>query len=74
MYHTPTPIRAFHRPHPQKKENYQTPKITAIQTIRTRAAGRWVIVKVLTDQPGLYGFSTTHDHHSPTLYHSINPM
>jgi len=36
-------------------------KITAIKTIRTRAAGRWVIVKVLTGQPGLYGFSTTRD-------------
>ncbi|GIV80249.1 MAG: D-mannonate dehydratase CC2812 [Litorilinea sp.] len=39
------------------------PKITAIQTIRTRAAGTWVIVKVLTDQPGLYGIGSASDHY-----------
>ncbi len=39
------------------------PKITAIQPIRTRAAGTWVIVKVLTDQPGLYGIGSVSDHY-----------
>jgi mannonate dehydratase len=31
------------------------PKITAVHAIRTRANGTWVIVKILTDQPGLSG-------------------
>jgi len=44
------------------------PKITAIQTIRTRANGSWLIVKVLTDQPGLYGIGSASDHyHAKTV-------
>lgn len=39
------------------------PKITDIQAIRTRANGTWVIVKVLTDQPGLYGIGSASDHY-----------
>ena len=39
------------------------PKITAVQPIRTRAGGTWVIVKVLTDQPGLYGIGSASDHY-----------
>ena len=30
------------------------PKITNVKAIRTRVNGTWVIVKVETDQPGLY--------------------
>lgn len=36
-------------------------KITEIRTIRTRANGSWGIVKVLTDQPGLYGIGSVSD-------------
>lgn len=38
-------------------------KITDIQTIRTRANGTWLFVKVLTDQPGLYGIGSASDHY-----------
>lgn len=38
------------------------PKITAIETIRTRATGTWLFVKVHTDQPGLYGIGSASDH------------
>jgi L-alanine-DL-glutamate epimerase-like enolase superfamily enzyme len=40
-------------------------KITGIKTIQTRAGGNWVFVKVLTDQPGLYGIGSAHEH-NPT--------
>src|SRR5438067_2469130 len=40
-------------------------RIQEIRCIRTRANGSWVIVKVLTDQPGLYGVGSASDH-----YHS----
>jgi mannonate dehydratase len=39
------------------------PKITAVRPIRTRANGTWVIVKVETDQPGLYGIGSASDHY-----------
>ena len=38
-------------------------KITDIRCVRTRADGTWVIVKVLTDQPGLYGIGSASDHY-----------
>ena len=38
-------------------------KITGIETIRTRANGTWLFVKVLTDQPGLYGIGSASDHY-----------
>ncbi|MCB0093654.1 MAG: bifunctional D-altronate/D-mannonate dehydratase, partial [Caldilineaceae bacterium] len=38
-------------------------KITEIKPIRTRVNGTWVIVKVLTDQPGLYGIGSASDHY-----------
>ena len=38
-------------------------KITGIETIRTRADGTWLFVKVLTDQPGLYGIGSASDHY-----------
>ena len=38
-------------------------KITGIETIRTRVNGTWLFVKVLTDQPGLYGIGSASDHY-----------
>ena len=38
-------------------------RITGIETIRTRADGTWLFVKVLTDQPGLYGIGSASDHY-----------
>ncbi len=35
-------------------------KITGIKCIRTRPGGTWVVVKVMTDQPGLYGIGSAH--------------
>jgi len=40
-------------------------KIKEIRCIRTRANGIWTIVKVITDQPGLYGIGSASD-----VYHS----
>ncbi len=37
-------------------------KITDIQTIRSRVNGTWLFVKVITDQPGLYGIGSASDH------------
>lgn len=37
------------------------PKITEIRCLRTRGTGTWVVVKVLTDQSGLYGIGSAHD-------------
>ena len=37
-------------------------KIKEIRCIRTRPAGTWVVVKVITDQPGLYGIGSAHDY------------
>ncbi len=36
-------------------------KITGIRCIRTRRNGSWLIMKVLTDQPGLYGLGSLND-------------
>ena len=38
-------------------------KITGIKLIRTRADGSWLITKVLTDQPGLYGIGSASDYY-----------
>ncbi len=38
-------------------------KIKEIRCIRTRANGTWLIVKVITDQPGLYGIGSASDHY-----------
>jgi mannonate dehydratase len=47
-------------------------KITGVQCIRTRREGTWVIVKVLTDQPGLYGLGSASDHyHAATVVAAI---
>lgn len=40
-------------------------KISAIQCLRTRHDGSWVIVKVFTDQDGLYGIGSASDVYQP---------
>ena len=43
-------------------------KIKEIKTIRTRANGIWLGVKIITDQPGLYGIGSASDvHHSSAI-------
>ena len=54
------------------------PKIKEVRCIRTRPAGTWVIVKVVTDQPGLYGIGSAHDmNHTEAVIaaieHSLGP-
>jgi mannonate dehydratase len=39
-------------------------RIKEIKCIRTRPAGTWVTVKVITDQPGLYGIGSAHDYNA----------
>lgn len=39
-------------------------KITEVRCIRTRSTGTWLVVKVLTDQPGLYGIGSAHDYNA----------
>jgi mannonate dehydratase len=39
-------------------------KISDVQVIRTRSTGTWLVVKVLTDQPGLYGIGTAHEYNA----------
>src|SRR5712692_6038859 len=47
-------------------------KIKEVRCIRTRTDGTWVIVKVVTDQPGLYGIGSASDHyHSATVVTAI---
>ena len=52
--------------------------IKDIQTIRTRANGTWLSVKVITDQPGLYGIGSASDHYRckvlQTAIETIAPM
>lgn len=44
------------------------PKITGVRCTQTRANGQWLIVKVLTDQPGLYGIGSASDsRHIPAI-------
>ncbi|MBB6675631.1 enolase C-terminal domain-like protein [Cohnella nanjingensis] len=40
-------------------------KITGVRCIRTRKNGSWTIVKVLTDQDGLYGIGSASDIYNP---------
>jgi mannonate dehydratase len=61
--------------HPTPGEKLAMPKITDIQTIRTRKNGTWVFVKVLTDQPGLYGIGSASDHyHARTVITAIETI
>src|ERR1700712_1431352 len=50
-------------------------KIQEIRCIRTRANATWVIVKVTTDQPGLYGIGSASDHyHAATVVTAIEQV
>lgn len=50
-------------------------KITNIRCIRTRVNGTWVIVKVETDQPGLYGIGSASDHyHARTVISAVETL
>lgn len=50
-------------------------KIKEIRGIRTRANGTWVIVKVITDQPGLYGIGSASDfRHSETAIKAVETI
>src|SRR5665213_2609049 len=40
-------------------------RIRDIRCIRTRADGRWIVVKVETDQPGLHGIGSASDYYHP---------
>src|SRR5690606_13501159 len=46
-------------------------KITKVRTIRTRADATWTIVKVETDQPGLYGIGSASDHYNPPAVEAV---
>lgn len=50
-------------------------KIKEIQCIRTRTGGTWVIVKVITDQPGLYGIgSASGGRHAETVMKAVETI
>ena len=50
-------------------------KIKEIRCIQTRSNGSWVIVKVTTDQPGLYGIGSASDqYHARTVITAIEEM
>jgi mannonate dehydratase len=50
-------------------------KIKDIRCIRTRSNGTWVIVKVTTDQPGLYGIGSASDYyHSETVITAVEEV
>jgi mannonate dehydratase len=50
-------------------------KITEVKIIRTRANGSWTTVKVLTDQPGLYGIGSASDfRHSETVIKAVETI
>jgi mannonate dehydratase len=50
-------------------------KITKIDCIRTRADGMWTIVKVYTDQPGLYGIGSVSDvRHPETVIKAVETI
>ncbi len=51
------------------------PKITDIKCIRTRSNGSWLIVKVFTDQPGLYGIGSASDYfHADTVQKAVETI
>ena len=50
-------------------------KIKSIDCIRTRRSGMWTIVKVLTDQPGLYGIGSASDvNHPETVIQAVETI
>ncbi len=40
-------------------------RIKDIRVIRTRPAGTWIVVKIITDQDGLYGIGSAHQYNAP---------
>ena len=51
------------------------PKIQDVRCIRTRGRGSWLIVKVLTDEPGLYGIGSASDaRHTATVQTAIETI
>ena len=51
------------------------PKIEEIRCIRTRTEGSWVVVKVITDQPGLYGIGSASDYyHAATVVTAVEQI
>ena len=42
-------------------------KIKEVRAIRTRNNGHWLIVKITTDQPGLYGVGSASDNYQTTV-------
>ncbi|MBM3189532.1 MAG: mandelate racemase [Chloroflexi bacterium] len=50
-------------------------RITGVRCIRTRANGTWAFVKVLTDQPGLYGIGSISDYsHCATVITAVEEV
>jgi len=50
-------------------------KITGVKCIPTRSTGMWTIVKVLTDQPGLYGIGSVSDvRHPETVIQAVETL
>ncbi len=50
-------------------------KIQDIRVIRARPGGSWAIVKVITDQPGLWGIGSANDvHHSAAITAAIEQV
>ena len=50
-------------------------KITEVRCIQTRVNGMWCIVKIITDQPGLYGIGSVSDHyHQEAVIKTIDAM
>ena len=50
-------------------------KIKEVRCIRTRFDGSWVIVKVITDQAGLYGVGSASDYYNaPTVVTAIEEV
>ncbi|TLS53907.1 mandelate racemase [Paenibacillus antri] len=46
-------------------------KIKRMRCIRTRRDASWTIIKVETDQPGLYGIGSANDHFNPSAVVSV---
>jgi mannonate dehydratase len=50
-------------------------KIKEVRVIRARAGGSWAIVKIITDQPGLWGIGSANDvHHGDTVTTAIEQV
>jgi mannonate dehydratase len=50
-------------------------RIKQIRCLRTRASGTWLIVKVITDQAGLYGIGSISDvYHAPTVMAALEQV